>query len=152
MQAPRQPAGLACTAAGASVQPDVVPGPSEVEFYQVRYSLAPGLRAVAILERTRPTFTPIHCICLVLCMYPMATVAGTSSWHRVDECWQHGFSVSTAGGEWGLETCLDHTLSELPKEGLELQAVLRIARQGPAPRDCLKSETLILVPVHLTEV
>lgn len=77
VQAPCQPAGLACTAAGASVQPDVVPGPSEVEFYQVRYSLEPGLRAVAILERTRPTFTPIHFICLVLRMYPMAVVEGT---------------------------------------------------------------------------
>lgn len=50
VQAPRQPAGLACTAAGASVQPDVLPGLSEVEFYQVRHSLAPGLRAVAILN------------------------------------------------------------------------------------------------------
>ena len=131
----------------------MVPGPSEVEFYQVRYSLAPGLRAVAILERSRPTFTPIHCICLLLCMYPMAVVAGTQLLaQRVDECWPHSFSVSMAGGEWGLETCLDYTLNELPKEGLELQAVLRIARQGLAPRDCLKSETSILVPVHLTEV
>lgn len=86
-------------------------------------------------------------------MYPMAVVAGTQLLaQRVDECWQHGFSVSMAGGEWGLETCLDYTLSELPKESLELQVVLRVARQGPAPRDCLKSETSILVPVHLTEV
>lgn len=147
MQAPHQPAGLACTAAGALVQPDVVPGPSEVEFYQVRHSLAPGLRAVAILERTRATFTPIHCICLLPYMCPTASVAGTQLLaQRVGECWRHGFSVSMAGGEWGLETCLDYTLSELPKEGLELQAVLRIARQGPAPRDCLKSETSIFVP------
>lgn len=35
----------------------MVPGPSEVEFYQVGHSLASGLRAVAILERIRPTFT-----------------------------------------------------------------------------------------------
>lgn len=83
----------------------------------------------------------------------MAVVAGTQLLaQRADEGWQHGFSVSMAGGEWGLETCLDYTLSELPKQSLELQAVLRIARQGPALRDCLKSETSILVPVHLTEV
>lgn len=37
-------------AAGVSAQPDVVSRPFEEEFYQVGHSLAPGLRAVAILN------------------------------------------------------------------------------------------------------
>lgn len=103
-------------------------------------------------------------------MYHVTAVAGTqllalatASAQRVGECCRHGFSVSMAGGEWGLESCLDYTLSEVPKDGLELQAVLRwqgrgqrhVSSTGSMPEgsaeDCLKSETSILVPVHLTE-